>query len=278
MQKSEKVQTAVDHIRNVFTSDFSPSLGITLGSGLGRFVASLESARWIDFETIPGFPVSTVKAHRGCLGLVRHKGTDCLVLQGRNHLYEGYSPDEVCFATRVVAGLGVGTIILTNAAGALDPLFEVGGIMLITDHLNLMGTNPLVGPNVDIWGPRFPDMTEVYSPALRSKVLEVAMGAGVRLEQGVYVGVHGPCLETPAETRAYRILGGDAIGMSTVMEAIAAHHMGVDVVGFSCLTNKNLPDCMAQTSHEEILDQADRTADRLTHVLDAVIEAGMFAS
>ncbi|GAU09136.1 purine-nucleoside phosphorylase [Desulfoplanes formicivorans] len=278
MQKSKKVQTAVNHIQKRFAPGYSPVLGITLGSGLGSFVDMFSSALWLDFEDIPGFPRSTVKGHTGRLGIVRHGQTDCLVLQGRNHLYEGYSPDEVCFATRVLAGLGVNTIILTNAAGALNPLFEVRGIMLITDHVNLMGTNPLVGANVDAWGPRFPDMTEVYCPVLRDKVLDVALDVGVRLEQGVYVGVHGPCLETPAETRAYRLLGGDAIGMSTVMEAIAAHHMGVKVIGLSCLTNKNLPDCMAQTSHDAILEQANRTANNLTNVLQAIIVSGMFAS
>jgi purine-nucleoside phosphorylase len=278
MQKSEKVQKSVDHIRRAFPEGFAPRLGITLGSGLGRFVDSLESSTWLAFEDIPGFSSSTVKGHRGYLGLVRHRGTDCLILQGRNHLYEGYSPDEVCFATRVLAGLGVRTVVLTNAAGALNPLFPVGGIMLITDHINLMGTNPLIGPNEDAWGPRFPDMTAVYCPILRQKIIDLGVDTGVRLEQGIYVGVHGPCLETPAETRAYRVLGGDAIGMSTVMEAIAAHHMGVKVVGISCLTNKNLPDCMAETSHDEILEQADRTADRLTNVLEAIIVSGMFVS
>jgi purine-nucleoside phosphorylase len=277
MQKDEKVQIAVQHIQKKFDTGFAPGLGITLGSGLGSFVDMFASVTWLDFEDIPGFPKATVKGHPGRLGIVRHQKTDCLILQGRNHLYEGYSPDEVCFATRVLAGLGINTIILTNAAGALNPLFEVGSIMLITDHVNLMGTNPLVGPNVDAWGPRFPDMTEVYCPVLRNKVLKVAVDAGVRLEQGVYVGVHGPCLETPAETRAYRCLGGDAIGMSTVMEAIAAHHMGVKVIGLSCLTNKNLPDCMAQTSHDAILEQAQRSAGRLTKVLEAIIVSGMFA-
>ncbi len=276
VQKNEQVQKAVNHIQALFTSNFSPSLGITLGSGLDGFVASLDEATWIPFEDIPGFPASTVEGHEGCLGLVRHQGKDCLVLRGRNHLYEGYSPDEVCFATRVLAGLGTTTLVLTNAAGALDPLFEVGGIMLITDHINLMGTNPLVGANVDAWGPRFPDMANVYCPKAREKVLQSALEAGVRLEQGVYVGVHGPCLETPAETRAYRMMGGAAIGMSTVMEAIAAHHMGVSVIGLSCLTNKNLPDCMAETSHEEILEQASLTAHRLTKVLRVIMASDYF--
>jgi purine-nucleoside phosphorylase len=278
MQKSQKVQKSVEYIRQSFSKSFFPRLGITLGSGLDRFVHSLESSTWLAFEDIPGFPASTVKGHKGCLGLVRHRGTDCLILRGRNHLYEGYSPGEVCFATRVLADLGVDTVVLTNAAGALNPLFTVGGIMLITDHINLMGTNPLAGPNVDAWGPRFPDMTDVYCSTLRPKILDLAVNAGVRLEQGVYIGVHGPCLETPAETRGYRALGGDAIGMSTVMEAIAAHHMGVRVIGLSCLTNKNLPDCMAETSHDEILEQANLATDRLTNVLEAIIVSGMFAS
>ncbi|WP_462325804.1 purine-nucleoside phosphorylase [Desulfoplanes sp.] len=278
IEKFEKVQRAVAYIRKTFPNDFKPQVGLTLGSGLGGFADILAPEEWLPFDEIPGFPRATVKGHKGRLGVVRHHGRDCLVLQGRNHLYEGYSPDEVCFATRVLAGLGVGTIVLTNAAGSLNPLFGVGGIMLVTDHINSMGTNPLVGPNIDSWGERFPDMTNVYSSVLQRHVLEVALSAGIRLERGIYVGVHGPCLETPAETRGYRRMGGDAIGMSTVMEAISAHHMGVHVVALSCLTNQNLPDCMAKTSHDEILEQAGLAEKRLTTVLDRFIASGTFAS
>ena len=278
MQKREKVQKAVDYLRQNFPGDFRPVLGITLGSGLDRFIARMRVERSFDFASLPGFPLSTVKGHEGRLCLARRGETDLIILQGRNHLYEGYSPDEVCFATRVLAGLGVRTLVLTNAAGALNPLFQTGNIMLISDHINMMGTNPLIGPNVDAWGPRFPDMTGVYSSALREKTLDAALGAGMRLEQGVYGGVHGPCLETPAETRSYRYLGADAIGMSTVMEAIAAHHMGVHVIGLSCLTNKNLPDCMAETSHKEILDQAHRISENLVRVLTAIIDTKAFTT
>jgi purine-nucleoside phosphorylase len=278
MHKREKVQIAVAYLQQKFFRDFCPRVGITLGSGLDQFTSTLEIACAADYESIPGFSLSTVKGHEGRLCAARWGNLDCLILQGRNHLYEGYSPDDVCFATRVLAGLGVQTLVLTNAAGALNPLFQPGEIMLITDHINCMGTNPLIGPNVDSWGPRFPDMTNVYSSRLQKKTLEAALGAGIRLQQGVYVGVHGPCLETPAETRSYRMLGGDAIGMSTVMEAIAAHHMGLEVIGLSCLTNKNLPDCMAETLHEEILAQAHAITANLTRVLTAIMDASAFTS
>jgi len=276
MQKREKVQIAVAYLQQKFSKNFRPGVGITLGSGLDPFINSLRIECSVDYASIPGFSPSTVKGHKGRLCAAKWGNLDLLVLQGRNHLYEGYSPNEVCFATRVLAGLGVQTLVLTNAAGALNPLFKPGEIMLITDHINCMGTNPLIGPNVDSWGPRFPDMTAVYSPALREKTLEAAIDAGIRLQQGVYVGVHGPCLETPAETRGYRTLGGDAIGMSTVMEAIAAHHIGIELIGLSCLTNKNLPDCMAETSHEEILAQARAITANLTRVLTAIMDASAF--
>jgi purine-nucleoside phosphorylase len=174
---------------------------------------------------------------------------------------------------RVLSSLGIRRLILTNAAGALHPLYETGGLMLISDHINWTGRNPLTGPNVDAWGVRFPDMCSVYSPAFRAVALEQAVGLGIRLEQGVYAGVLGPCLETPAETRALRLLGADAVGMSTVTEAIAARHLGLDILGLSCLTNKNLPDCMAETSLAQVIAQAEKSSATLGALLTAVIPA-----
>jgi purine-nucleoside phosphorylase len=194
-----------------------------------------------------------------------------LALQGRFHLYEGYGPGEVALPVRVLAALGVRRLVLTNAAGALNPLFETGGLMLLTDHLNWTGRNPLAGPNVEAWGPRFPDMCSVYSPAFRKAALDQAARLGLRLEQGVYAGVLGPCLETPAETRALRLLGADAVGMSTVTEAIAARHLGMDILAVSCLTNKNLPDCMAETSLAQVIAQAEAASAKLGGLLSAVI-------
>lgn len=250
-----------------------PAVGLVLGSGLGNWI-SPESVRLrLPYEDIPGFPTSTVAGHAGALLLAEIGGTPVFVFSGRFHLYEGYEPRDVTLPVRCLGLLGATTLILTNAAGALNPLFVTGGLMAITDHINMTGRNPLTGPNVEDWGPRFPDMSRVYCPGLREQAMRAALQCGQRLEQGVYVAVAGPSLETPAETRMYRTLGADAIGMSTVPEAIVAHHMGLKVLGLSCLTNKNLPDCMAATSHAEILAQADRSAAALGSLLSTLIPA-----
>lgn len=264
-----RVQTAAGHIRNSIPA--LPRIALVLGSGLGDWIAPEAILRRIPYADIPGFPVSTVQGHAGALLLIEVRGVQAFVFSGRFHLYEGYSAQEVTLPIRAMALLGVETLILTNAAGALNPLFATGGLMVLTDHINMTGHNPLTGPNVDSWGPRFPDMSQVYCPELREKAMRTALACGQRLEQGVYVAVAGPSLETPAETRMYRTVGADAIGMSTVPEAIAAHHMGMKVLGISCLTNKNLPDCMAATSHEEILRQAGESAAALGTLLRALI-------
>ncbi len=248
-----------------------PKTALVLGSGLGNWIKPGAIRQSIPYADIPGFPVSTVAGHAGALLVAEIKGTPVFVFSGRFHLYEGYRAQDVVLPIACLGLLGVGNLILTNAAGALNPLFATGGLMLLTDHINMTGHNPLTGPNVDAWGPRFPDMSQVYCPALRELALRAALSCGQRLEQGVYVAVAGPSLETPAETRMYRIMGADAIGMSTVPEAIVAHHMGVKVLGISCLTNKNLPDCMAATSHEEILRQANASADALGSLLSVLI-------
>lgn len=252
-------------------SPFVPSAALVLGSGLGKWIRP-DWVRWqARYQDIPGFPLSTVEGHAGSLILAEIAATPIFVFSGRFHLYEGYSAQEVTLPTRCLGLLGVRDLILTNAAGALNPLFSTGGLMVLTDHINMTGHNPLTGPNIDTWGPRFPDMSKVYCPQLRTLALEAALQAGLRLEQGVYVAVAGPSLETPAETRMYRILGADAIGMSTAPEAIVAHHMGLRILGLSCLTNKNLPDCMAATSHAEILAQADQSAAALGRLISAFL-------
>lgn len=264
-----RVQTAAGHIRNSIPA--LPRIALVLGSGLGDWISPEAIRQRIPYADIPGFPVSTVQGHAGALLLIELKGVQAFVFSGRFHLYEGYSAQEVTLPIRAMALLGVETLILTNAAGALNPLFATGGLMVLTDHINMTGHNPLTGPNVDSWGPRFPDMSRVYCPELREKAMRAALACGQRLEQGVYVAVAGPSLETPAETRMFRTVGADAIGMSTVPEAIVAHHMGMKVLGISCLTNKNLPDCMAATSHEEILRQAGESAAALGTLLRALI-------
>lgn len=264
-----RVQKAADHLRSAVAA--CPATALVLGSGLGDWIDPQAVGQRIHYSDIPGFPLSTVQGHAGALLLVDVQGTPVFVFSGRFHIYEGYSAQEVTIPIRAMGLLGVRNIVLTNAAGALNPLFATGGLMVLTDHVNMTGHNPLTGPNVEAWGPRFPDMSQVYCPDLREKAMQAALRCGQRLEQGVYVAVAGPSLETPAETRMLRLMGADAVGMSTVPEAIAAHHMGMKVLGISCLTNKNLPDCMAATSHEEILRQAGQSAAALGLLLRALI-------
>ena len=265
MSEKTKVSESVKFFEREF-SGFKPDALLVLGSGLGELVRSLKPLETISFREIPHFPESTVMGHTGSFSLCQLDKTKLAVLSGRTHMYEGYSPAEVVRPVRVVGLLGVKKLILTNAAGSLNPLFDSGSIMCISDHINLTGENPLVGENYQDWGPMFPDMSRVYCPNLMNLAQTVALRMSIPLKKGVYVGVRGPCLETPAETRAYRMMGGDAIGMSTVPEAIAGKHMGMRILGLSCLTNKNLPDCMAETSHEQILEVA-RTINRTLTIL-----------
>ena len=264
-------QRMISAVKSRLPISSSPAVGLVLGTGLGNWVQGLDTLYALPYTEIPGFPQSTVQSHAGRLLLARVGSTPVLILQGRFHMYEGYTAQEVCTGVRLLALLGVQTLILTNAAGAINPLFSTGSLMLITDHLNMTGHNPLTGPNRDDWGPRFPDMSRVYPQDLQEITLEAAQEAGLRLERGVYVGVQGPSLETPAETRAYRSLGGDAVGMSTVLEAITAKHMGLGLLGLSCLTNSNLPDCMQETSLKEIIAQAEHSGKAMEALLTRVI-------
>jgi purine-nucleoside phosphorylase len=242
------------------------------GTGLGPLTAAIEDPTIIPYGDIEDFPVSSVKSHAGRLISGHIDGTPVLALDGRFHLYEGFTPREATHNIRVLGELGVGTLVLTNAVGALNPSFEVGCPMLIEDHINLTGLTPLRGANNDAWGDRFPDMRAVYDPALRGLAVQEALRLGIRLERGVFMQVMGPNMETPAETRMYRIMGADAIGMSTCMEAIAAHHMGIRVLGLSCLTNKNLPDCMQEASLDQVIAQAEKSSAAMVELLRAVLK------
>ncbi len=270
-EKFALLKEARDFIKNKIGKDFSPSVGIILGSGLGEIESSMDIHFSIGYKEIPHFPVSTVETHKGRIlgGMLGEK--EVLVLQGRIHLYEGYSPFEVSFGVRLLGLLGCFILVVTNAAGALNPLFEKGNLMIITDHINFTGRNPLVGENIEELGERFPDMSTTYDRELIEVALSSASSLGMRVEKGVYIGVLGPSLETPAETRALRILGADAVGMSTVMEVIAAKHMGMRVLGVSCLTNKNLPDCMEETSFEEIVAQARESGKKLIRLIQEIL-------
>jgi purine-nucleoside phosphorylase len=271
MQNKRNVQEAVQFVAKEIAHLPRPTMALVLGTGLGPAGAGIEELVVIPYEAIPGFPHSTVESHAGALSLGRLGGVPVWILKGRFHLYEGYTAEEVCRGVRTLAGLGVRTLLLTNAAGALNPQFAAGDLMLVTDHINYTGRNPLFGPNQEDWGPRFPDMSAVYSPRLREIARHTALDLGIGLERGVYIGVSGPNLETPAETRAFRILGADAIGMSTVLEVIAAHHMGLEIAAISCLTNVNLPDCMAPTSLEQVIAQAGKASASLARLLAGMV-------
>lgn len=274
MQNYQEVQRAVTTARErlqLSAPGAQPKVGIVLGTGLGGLANSLQYAVNIDYKDLPGFPVSTVASHQGRFLAGRIAGTEVLLQQGRCHLYEGYSPADVCMGVRLMRGLGVESLIVTNAAGALDPHWEAGQLMLISDHVDMTGVSPLSGPNAEKWGPRFPDMSRPYDAAYLRAALDCAAALGLRVERGVYVGVRGPQMETPAETRFFRQIGGDAVGMSTVLEVVAARHMGMRVLGISCLTNRNLPDCMAEAPLEEVIRVANAAGEALTALIQRVI-------
>jgi purine-nucleoside phosphorylase len=249
-----------------------PEWGIILGTGQGLWAERLEAGEGLPYRELPHFPSSTSPSHAGRLAWGRLGGKPVLLFQGRFHAYEGYSPSQVTFPVRVMAGLGVKNLVVTNAAGGLNPAFQAGDLMLICDHLNLLGDNPLVGDNIDAWGPRFPDMSQVYDRSLREAAAGVARNLGITLRQGVYVAVRGPSLETPAETRFLRLAGADAVGMSTVPEVITAVHAGLRVLGISVISNVNLPDAMAPIAIEAIIDTVARAEPQLVELLLGVLQ------
>lgn len=249
-----------------------PSMAIVLGSGLGGFFDRITDAFTVAYADVPGWPATAVAGHAGRLGIGTLAGKTVAVLSGRVHLYEGHEMDRVVFATRVMARLGVKAVLLTNAAGGINASFGKGALMVIDDHINFLGRNPLTGPNEDRFGVRFPDMTEVYSPRLRAIADAASADKGVAVQHGVYIAVPGPSYETPAEIRAFRTLGADAVGMSTVPEAIAARHMGLEVLGISCITNMAAGMLPETLSHEEVFEIANRVKDSFTALLEGIIE------
>ncbi len=264
-----KLNSAREYVKTAIIN--SPEIGIVLGTGLSGITDMVDEVVKIPYKDIPHFPVSTVDTHTGRFICGNIFSKQVAILEGRVHLYEGYSAQDVCFGVRLLGLLGVKSLIITNAAGALNPLFQEGNIMVISDHINFQGTNPLIGPNIDEFGERFPDMSCVYDRELIQIALSAGLKLGYRLDMGVYVSVLGPSLETPAETRMLRIIGVDAVGMSTVMEVIAARHMGLKVLGLSCLTNKNLPDCMQETTFEYVVNQAKKAGKKLKNLIKEII-------
>jgi purine-nucleoside phosphorylase len=269
--QAEKIAQTADFLRERLAG-FAPEAALILGTGLGGLAARLEAAHAFPYTELPHFPRSTVPGHAGRLLAGTLRGRRVLALAGRFHLYEGYSAAEVGFPVRVAAALGVKALIVSNAAGALNPRFRRGELMLICDHINLTGHNPLRGTHDDALGERFPDMSCPYDPGLCALAEEVALEERLRLHKGVYVSVLGPSMETPAETRMLRLLGADAVGMSTVCEVICARQAGLKVLGISCLTNVNLPDAMEPAPIAAVIAAANAAGESLSRLVERVIQ------
>lgn len=265
----DQVHAAADFIRSA--SPVTPDVAVVLGSGLGEFGSSVSNGVALSYGQIPGWPASTVVGHAGRLVLGEVSGRLTAVLSGRAHYYEGHDLHTVTFATRVLGALGVKVLVLTNAAGGVNTGFSPGELMVIDDHINLLGSSPLMGPNDDRFGKRFPDMTEAYSSRLRRIADECAAALGFRLAHGVYAACHGPSYETPAEIRYLRTIGADAVGMSTVPEVIVARHMGIEVLGLSCITNMAAGVQPHPLNHDEVLETAGRVRGRFISLLQSII-------
>jgi purine-nucleoside phosphorylase len=249
----------------------TPTIGIILGTGLGGLVERCTVECSIDYATIPHFPVSTVESHHGRLIFGTLGGRSVVIMQGRFHVYEGYSAQQITFPVRVMRQMGVHTLVISNACGGMHPLYRRGDLMLIDDHINLLGVNPLIGPNDDRFGPRFPDMSEPYSQDLQNLAQERALALGIKLQRGVYVAVAGPNLETRAEYRFLRAIGADVVGMSTVPETIAARHMNMSVLGLSIVTDECFPDHLEPVHLEDVLAAAAKAEPLLTALVADVI-------
>lgn len=267
----QQVEAACAAIRN--RCELRPEIGLILGTGLGTLAEEIDVEVAIPYDEIPNFPLSTVESHHGRLLVGQLDGTPVYALQGRFHLYEGYSAREVTFPVRVFGTLGVQSLLISNAAGGMNPHFRKGDLMLLTDHINLQGANPLVGPNVDEWGPRFPDMSEPYDLELRETAEGLALNLGIKLHQGVYVSVVGPNLETRAEYRFLRMIGADVVGMSTVPETIVARHMDMRVMSISVITDECFPDALQPVSLQDVLAAAGEAEPKLTRLMMAVVQS-----
>lgn len=269
MTELQRVREAAEYVAS--QTDLRPAVGLILGSGLGGLADEMEDATAISYPNIPHFPASTVPGHKGQLVVGKLAGTPVYAMQGRFHFYEGYPMEQVVRPVRVMAQLGVKTIVVTNAAGGVNESFTAGDLMLITDHINMFGTNPLIGPNEEEFGPRFPDMTEAYDKELRALAAQVAEEQGLKLQQGVYMGFSGPTFETPAEIRMARLLGADAVGMSTVPEVITARHLGVRVLGISCISNMAAGILPEPLTHEDVMKVTARVKETFGTLVKGIV-------
>lgn len=266
----EKIQQTTSFLKNKIKQ--TPDFAIILGSGLGNLVETITDSISIPYKEIPNFPISTVEGHAGELIFGNLSGKYVLAMKGRFHFYEGYSMQQVTFPIRVMSMLGIKNLIVSNAAGGINPQFRTGSIMMITDHINLFPEHPLRGKNMDFFGPRFPDMSCAYDLEFRKIALQIAKENQITLHQGVYVGNQGPTFETPAEYRYFHTIGGDAVGMSTVPEVIVANHCGMRVFALSVITNEGLSDQI--NSHEEVQENANLTQPNMTTIIKGVIKRG----
>jgi len=269
MDLQAKINAAAQYILNTVSN--RPTIGMVLGSGLGDFADTLENPVRVAYSDIPNFPQPTVAGHAGALVFGSKMGQEIVVLQGRIHFYEGVSMQELTLPVRVLAAIGVKTLVLTNAAGGVNTSFRAGDLMLISDHINYSGANPLIGQNLDAFGPRFPDVSDLYTKEIREKVKGKAAEAGMRLQEGVYMMFSGPNYETPAEVRMARIVGADAVGMSTVPEALIAGHCGMRVVGMSCITNMAAGVLDVKLDHSEVVETANRVHDEFHKLLNLIL-------
>ena len=265
----QKIDEAVAFVRS--RTPLQPRIGLILGSGLGDVVEAIDVETAIPYGEIPGAKASTVLGHSGRM-IFGHTGElPVAVMQGRVHFYEGYEMDEVMFLSRIIGRLGIKALVVTNAAGGVNTSYKAGDLMLISDHINFMGMNPLRGPNVEDLGVRFPDMSEAYPESLRAKAKEVAAAQGLTLKEGIYLALSGPTYETPAEIRAFRTLGADAVGMSTVPEVIAMSHMDIPVLGISCITNMAAGVFKQKLTHQEVMDTTARVQKEFTALVLGVL-------
>lgn len=263
-----KIQETVTYLKNKINSQ--PETAIILGTGLGSLALEITDKYEISYTEIPNFPISTVEGHSGKLIFGKLGNKDILAMQGRFHYYEGYTMKEVTFPVRVMRELGIKTLFVSNAAGGMNPDFEIGDLMIITDHINFFPEHPLRGKNIE-YGPRFPDMSEAYDKELIRKASEIAKEKGIKVQNGVYLGTQGPTFETPAEYKMFHILGGDAVGMSTVPEVIVANHCGIKVFGVSVITDLGVEGKIVEVSHEEVQKAADNAQPRMTTIMRELI-------
>lgn len=269
MTLQEKITAAAEYIRQKI--DQTPTVGMVLGSGLGDFADTLENPVRISYGEIPNFPQPTVEGHSGAFVFGTKQGKFVVALQGRLHYYEGFTQQEITLPIRVLAALGTKLLLLTNAAGGVNLGFKPGDLMLISDHINYSGANPLIGPNLEAFGPRFPDMSDLYTASLRAAIKEKAARAGIGLREGVYAMYSGPNYETPAEIRMFRTMGADAVGMSTVPEALVAGHSGLQVVGISCITNMAAGVLPVKLNHAEVVETAAKVHDLFHKLVDLIL-------